>query len=710
MKKSAFQKGNWMNNFWENKKVAAYIALKHHTRFIIPIMEKIAGQGAKTIYLVAQAERSQEITAVESGLDYCHIFDFITEKDRKTIQATYQNLKNGFAKAFLEDTVFSIQAPTVLDKTLYATAQEYTGFKNFMEQFKPDLCIALHEVNRWGKIFSFHAKLQDIPCITLQEGLLSPATSEHHFETTGHVQHSTLDLVWGEESKKFLSTYEAPEDRIVPAGNTHLTSEIDRLKKENIRRKKRKEYKCTDLFVACLFFSAAPPEVNELKPLFTAFNQKTDKKLFIKFHPATSRPNIDNWISRLAEKEKKFINFIHAEENTYNLIAMSDLVVLSEGSTIALEALAIGKPVAVLTFESYVKFRSSLPEKKAALAYSPGKLAEAIENNTDFHSMMDPKGVSDYIAQELTDPDNSIENTVQIMASCINANKAPDPKPLFPEFTPEKHWSILLPVVDRPEVFLSILENISANSEGHDFEVILIKPENLSEKTEYILDTLEGDISSVLFSQEKTFPEILNQAAVKSHGRFLCIFNPFLAPAEGWLESLEEGIAQYGAEKIFGGRVINTYNNIVHAGMVLNANNSPVSAYLHLDKNFPPANKTRDFQMVDHFIGIDRNLFLSSGGFDKRAGKYAFMDFGLRIKEQQRDPELVIYLPKVLLTSFDNGKYQTDDSASIFFYSRWHGVLWESEDMFYKNDGVSPLQLEAARMTRAMGSVASDRH
>jgi hypothetical protein len=50
-----------MDNFWKNKKIIAYIALAHHTRFIIPVMEKLASNGARIRYIVGQAERSQEI-------------------------------------------------------------------------------------------------------------------------------------------------------------------------------------------------------------------------------------------------------------------------------------------------------------------------------------------------------------------------------------------------------------------------------------------------------------------------------------------------------------------------------------------------------------------------------------------------------------------------------------------------------------------------
>ncbi len=149
-----------MDSFWKDKKIIAYVALKHHTRFIIPVMEKLSALGADTRYVVAQAERSQEITTVELGLNYLHIFDYLSLDDNKDIHANYLRERRVFSQALCKDFALATQVVTVTDKTLYATAQEYIGFRNMIRKEKPDLCFALHELNRWGKTFAFWAKNQ----------------------------------------------------------------------------------------------------------------------------------------------------------------------------------------------------------------------------------------------------------------------------------------------------------------------------------------------------------------------------------------------------------------------------------------------------------------------------------------------------------------------------------------------------------------------
>jgi hypothetical protein len=197
-------------------------------------------------------------------------------------------------------------------------------------------------------------------------------------------------------------------------------------------------------------------------------------------------------------------------------------------------------------------------------------------------------------------------------------------------------------------------------------------------------------------------PGVMNQAAVTAKGRYLVFMSPDLAPQTTWFTSLKEGIKTHAASRIFGAHIINRYNNIVHSGVVLNANHQPVSAYLHLDGGFPHACKTRSFQMVDHFICTEKKFFLSIGGFETRSGRYLFLDLCLRTLKISHDPETVIYLPDVELLLLDSPRHGLTHDDAIFFYSRWHGVLWESEDALLSRDGVSTLQLDAARMTRAM--------
>ncbi|MFA5902761.1 MAG: UDP-N-acetylglucosamine 2-epimerase [Desulfobacula sp.] len=691
-----------MDNFWKEKKITAYIALKHHTRFIVPIMERLAAEGAIVNYLVAQAERSQEITAIETGLKYNHVFDFIKNSDKDQIHEIYLDLRNTFGKALVKDIAFSLAVQTVLDKTLSTSAQEYIAFKNYFEIYKPDLCLALHEVNRWGKMFSFHAKKSGVPFITLQEGLLTAASANLNFQMTGHVQNSTFCFVWGENSREKLIRFEAPEDRVIPVGNTHLSDEIKTLEKKNIRRKKRKEFGCEKKMVALLLFSSDLPPLDEILPIFQVVQDNPDIKLFTKFHPATTRLKIDSWLESLSKDFKKNIHPVHGEENIYHLMAASDLCILAEGSTTGLEALALKKPLVLLQLKAPVIYKSNLVEEKAAIGLTPKALAGALAGKTDFESIMNHDGVQQYLQKELFKSEGSIEYASGILESVLDANLSFNPLPLISKAPCEFDWSVILPVSQNPENFLALLEKISVLSGDETYEVLLIRPETVSDALKAIFNSLEGNLTWFTADGLADLPRVMNQAAMAAKGRHLVFMSPDLAPKTPWFTGLKNGIRKYDTAKIFGARITNQFHNIVHAGVVLNSNHQPVSAYLHLDSEFPHACKTRPFQMVDHFICTEKDFFLSSGGFEVRSGRFVFLDFCLRAVNISRDPETILYLPEVELIRLSSPRPAATHDDAIFFYSRWHGALWESEAELLHRDGVSTLQIDAARMTRAM--------
>ncbi|HCY88166.1 MAG TPA: hypothetical protein DHV36_23720 [Desulfobacteraceae bacterium] len=687
------------NTFWKGKKVTAYVALKHHTRFIIPIMDALAALGAQTHYLVGQAERSQEITTIECGVSYNHVFDFVHPEDRDKVYQHYHMLRKTFGQALLEKDLFSLQAPTVLDKTLFAVAQEYVGFKNYLSEKQPDICLSLHELNRWGRMFSFHAKTLNIPHIVLQEGLLSSA----NFILTGHVQSSCFCLVWGEGTRRKLIEFEAPGDRIIPAGNTHLANEIKRLSENKTREAKRKAYAIEDKFVITLFFSIKlPQDVKEFVELIQLPVEEDHVELFVKFHPGTTRQKIDEFLAKFPKKTQQKVHGIHGEEDTYCLIAMSDLCVLVEGSTIGPETLAIGTPLVLLNLEYQVDYVDPLLiENQAALQMTVKELCTAICNGESFNTRMNKEGVKKYLDMQMVDTENSIDRVISIMKDIVIANKSLPPVPIKSSQSSQLDHTIIIPVTTVPDAFLATLKTISSACGDKNYEVILLPPASRPESIDTILNSLSGDVTILENKEGHPLPSLMNLAAKQAKGEMLSFLDPFIIPEAGWLDILEESRGQYGPEAIFGGQLTNTYGNILHAGMVVNANAQPVSAYLHLNADFPEACQTRRFQMVDYQIALTRELFLELGGFHPASGCYKYLDLCLRATEEFAKDIAVYYLHNLKFSQIISLKRPENHNEAIYFYGRWNGTLWDNEDQLYAMDGISNHQLATERMKRA---------
>lgn len=690
-----------MSDFWQNKKIIAYVALTHHTRFISPVMEKLANQGAKTHYIIGQAERSQEITAIKLGLNYSHIFDFVTEKDNEDVQNNYLLLRDAFSNNLKNNFLFGTSPVTVIDKTIYSTAVEYIGFRNLLKQEKPDLCFALHELNRWGKLFSFWSKKLGIPVITFQEGLYSGLD----FFRTGHVQNSTLNLVWGEKTKKKLVDFEAPVDRIIPVGNTHLSTEIDFQKKNHIRERKRKQYQCSNSFAILLLFSGELPSPKELYPLFKSVSNTPGKRLFIKFHPITNHIQMERWVSSIPDGCKTNIKAFHDDENTYDLMSLSDICVLVQPSTTGLEALSLGKPLVHLDVNMKSKSAYSFTEFNVAAKMTPAELGKAISENKDFSKIINKDNIKKYLENELSGTTDTIDRVTDISKKIIKASRANPNSPIQASMESNKDWSIIVPLSNRATDILKQLEAIALNSENNGtFEVILIEPVHISKASSDILDSLKGDVTRLVMEPGLSIPEMLNKASKAATGKTLLFLDKNLLPLPNWLYYLKKGIKKYGKNKILGTRILDRRGSILHAGIIIDKNHAPVSAYKYLAGEFPNAMKERSFKIFDHFICIDKAFFHEIGGFWKKAGKFMFMDLCLRADTYKKNKDTCIYIPDACMVSLNKNKERFNPDDSIYFFGKWHGVLWENQEKFYTTDKISKAELDAARLAQSMAT------
>ena len=690
-----------MPDFWQNKKIAAYIALAHHTRFLSPVMEKLAKLGADIHYIVGQAERSQEITAINLGLPYSHAFDFVTDKDSQDIEDNYRLLRDAFMGNLKSNFLLGMSPVTVTDKTIYATAVEYIGFRNFIQKEKPDLCFALHELNRWGKIFSFWAKKFNVPLLTFQEGLYYGLD----FGYTGHMQYSAFNLVWGKRIKDKLVDFEAPEDRILPIGNTHLSKEKKRQEKSGVREKKRKEYKCQDFCSVLLLFSGELPTIEELTPLFSALCKSRKTHLFIKFHPTSKQDLIKKWISLIPQESKPHITTFFENENIYDLMSMSDVCALVQTSTTGLEALFLGKPLICLDVKMTQKMPYSFTDYKVAAQMSPKEFGQALVENIDFSQLIKKKDITRYLANELSETENAIDRVLEISRQVVQASKTPSRKPIRPQSKPSTDWSIILPLSPEPDFLFKQLGAVALNSEGGGtYDVIMIEPPTLPQKSLDILSTMKGDLIRMKMEPGQSLPQIMNCAAEIAKGKNLVFLTKDLLPSPGWLTHLADGIKKHEKKTIFGARILDNRGGILHAGLLLDKNNSPVSAYKHVSADFPHALQERSFLMVDHFVCMNRSFFYELGGFWEKTGSYLFMDLCLRAQTSRKNKSHCIYLSQVCLASLSCVKTNSSSEDAIYFYGKWHGRLWENQSKFYADDKITEAELNTARMAQSISA------
>ncbi len=692
-----------MSDFWKHKKIVVYIALPHHTRFLLPVANSMIQEGAQVHYVVGQAERSQEITAVTLGLDYFHVFDYVTtDRDKEDVQKQYDRLVKTFGDSLKNSFLFGVSPVTVVDKTLYSTAMEYVGFKNLIQREKPDICFALHELNRWGKMFAFWAKKHNIPLVTLQEGMYYGLD----FGYTGHVQYSVLDFVWGERLKNKLAGFEAPPDKILPTGNTHLANELLAQKNNKVRQNKRKQFRYRDKeLVFLLLISGSLPVPEKLFPLLEGISRVSHAHLIIKFHPLSHQVQVEQWVERIPSRLKIRVRTIHNEESVYDLLSVCDVCLLVQPSTTGIEALAFGNPLIHLTGTFNENDSDFFIRDKAAVSMTPSQLAELISQETDFSTLASSSHVQNFLERELANPTRAVELTKELSEKLIRANTSDSLPEIVCQHKADKPWSLILALSQSSRGLLRQLEILAQNSEDQgDYEVILMEPEHISQEGKKILDSLQGDVVRFVVEESLGVPGTMNLAAKQATGETLVFLQPDLVPFPHWLACFGKGFERHGRKKIFGARILDETGSLVHAGMVVDINNSPVAAYPHLEPEFACAMKERPFQMLDYVLCADRNVFCKLGGFVPQAGKFAFMDLCLRANQEQGN-DSCMYLPKVCLMFQTPRSDDFDQDASVYFYGKWHGTLWENQMSLYEEDHITQDQVDTARMNRAASTV-----
>src|SRR5712692_4400698 len=81
-------------NILSGKKVLCFIALPHHNRFLVPIMEALGREGMEVVYFTAPAEGAFEITLNQANLPYKHLLDYATSETADRTAGAYQELRS----------------------------------------------------------------------------------------------------------------------------------------------------------------------------------------------------------------------------------------------------------------------------------------------------------------------------------------------------------------------------------------------------------------------------------------------------------------------------------------------------------------------------------------------------------------------------------------------------------------------------------------
>ena len=691
-----------MDNNFQGKKAMCFIALSHHIRMIFPIMQALKQRGMEIVYFVAPAESAFEITLLDEGLPYLHALDYADGEVQAQIRRAYKELRSPWQEKILAHPALQVVPFPIQDKNNWSVLESLFSFRRMFEVEKPDVLFALHERNMWGKIIGYLSHELSIPYITFQEGYYFGSPPCYRF----HTDYSTACVVWGEFKRNLLIRGGSCPDKTVPLGNIDLwKSRAETLKPETVAATRKElgigPQKKLVLFLMC----NANYATLATERLTRWLEARGDVVAVFKWHPITGPQTIE----RATEKLKASPFVISTQSlDTYKLMGASDVCVIVGTSTSGMEALAYGKPLLEIRLadREFSFAQQGLAEPVDGFDHVAEKIEAILARGV-------PAERLDRVEVYMKDlfayrDDKTPERITDMVGEMLQARKLP-PRPSLSSPQPDRFaCSLILPVGDVPaNQLLGTLQSINQHVPAELYEVLIVDC-SANQETHDLLNQLEGDVAIIPGEPGWSFSESCNRAAAQAGGRNLAFLKPGHVICPGWLEGLLQSADENRAVGVVGGRVLDPNGLIWHVGVAFDANQSPFSLYRMLPSDFAGVQSKREFKAVESPFLVARDLFCRLGGFNTDlVNRFEDIDFCLRVKEEGRR---VLYTPSSTIIRAEPSWLpdpEQDRLNCYRFYARWTGSMWQDEDSYLKEDGLTHDDLSS--LYRDLASRIGDR-
>ena len=680
-----------MDNF-SGKKALCFIALPHHNRFLVPIMEALQSQGMQICYFTAAAEGAFEITLNQANLPYRHVLDYADEGTSRRAFDGFNEVRTIWQEKILSNHTFQSVPVVIQDKVIRAAVENFHSMDRMLEVEKPDLLFALHELNPWGKMLGYLSHVHRIPYFTLQEGLYYADIHYYRF----HTDFSTACLVWGEDCRQILLRAGCSDDKIYPVGNTHIwTAKADATSERAVRETRAALGIMPDKKIILFLMSHSHYQPFDARIFLDWMKRRGDVVAVFKWHPVTSKEIVDRALERMP-KDAPVINA--PSFDTYRLIGASDICITVGNSTTGLEAIAFGKSLLEcrLPDQGYSFVEQGVAEPAAGFEDIGEKCAAILS-----HGLPEARGrqVIKYLDYNFAYQDNqTMERIVALVAESLVAHGKSDL--LVPPIDAERvtlfPCSIILPVDDASmEALVATLAGIAENTPGELFEVVIVDC-SARQAIEEMLSTLGGDVNVIHGEPDWNYSIACNRGAAQARGKYVTFLKPGLVIGDGWLEGLLKVAENEANAGVVGGVTLNENGLVWHMGIAFDVNQAPFSIYRLLPRGFSGMLKCRDFRALETPFLLTRELFCRLGGFSMDlSNRFEDIDFCLRV---QRAGLRVIYTPASSVTRLQvtwQPIMEQEQLNRIRFYSKWTGFLWQDDDGYLKEDDLTHDALSA---------------
>lgn len=663
----------------KHKKIACFLALPHHTRFFIPLREEIKREGGEISFIVPLSDYPFERDLIKRNLSFRYFTDYMTEDVRRKVQEAHIALSDIWKETVYKWDGFGRWSLFKQGWFFDSLVEEYFCMEKYIEVEKPDMFIAHHECNRWGQIIGDLARKKRVPFVTFQEG-------DYYNDYIGfvvHTEYSDVDLLWGNKTKEVLKEYQCSDDKMFLIGNTHIDSAIKTYGSSEAVLKLKKELsiprdKKVILFLVDIKYGGISDREVWMQFLRGLDQLEKEAVLLFKWHPSVFQGAYEKIEAMFKEIFPSAV--LYYMYDPYKLIAVSDYCVTLGKTTLAVEALAFGKPLFALptsdTLDDYYVNMGI-----AQTAFPAGNWSNLLNTVRNGVSPEVTEKVDQYLKEYFYKLDGkSVERAIEVMGTIFDTRSGrAKPKRLKLPESVAGRVSFIVPSGSDPEALLATMTSLAEKVQWPDWEVVIVV--NDEEMKKY-LPALSGDVR-IVEAKEDRLPFLYNRGAEQATGDRLVFMKPGVLYLKG------DGLSDAILDGVAGVPIRNVDMTPYCLGIAFDFNAAP---YRVTTEGSGPNDRRQNPEFVGGgMIGVGRALFELIGGFDEGiANHLAEVDFCLSAREKDHPPR---YLPECLGVLFKetftpiSGDEVSDSDESwkrrVRFFAKWVGRLPKDENFIH---------------------------
>lgn len=653
----------------KGKKIACFVALPHHTRFLWPITDMAEKNGAKVVFFTTLADFPYEMDLIRRGRQCRLLQSYATPETRRRIERMKVEFFDGWVNRCFDWDGLRHWPLVMQSSIIPAGFEDYVLMEEFIDREKPDMFLALHERNRWGKIMGHLSAKRGIPYVTLQEG----DCYEDRLSFSAHTEYSTALLLWGNGTVKLLEKMKSAPEKFVLAGNTHLAEVKRSMRDPAIVGQTKKDLnipkgKKVVLFLVSIQWGVIqdhsfweklirPLEAPDIVPVF-------------KWHPKVSFQSYKE-VTEAMFLEKFPECRVTQTYDPYKMLQIADYCVTLGKTTLAVEALSFGKPLFSLPGTDGAP--DHYFEQGIAQSVWPigdwSTLRKTIENGV-------PEDHSRHVREFTGDcfhriNDVAPERAVEVMNHIFSVRAAGNSAPLPGTEPVAGRTSFIVPSGDDVEALLATLKSLSDNVKLQDWETVIVvnNAEILA-----LMQGVTGDVR-VVEAHDRSLAALWRKGAGSATGEVFVFIRPGVLyyKDDDFIEAAKTGVA--------GMPMKNPDMSLYAMGLTFDFNHVPRRI---TNAETPPEKRVAAGGGI---VGMSREIYEKSGGFDARIDdRMAEADITLSAREAGFP---ALFAEKSLAFAFTetfagppagSPPPEYEWKGRIAFFAKWAGKLPKDDD------------------------------